>query len=61
MVVHELVQFILTLGFDFQIKMPGKAKTSFFKYEEDNMKAAIEAVRNGMPKLAAAKTYNVPR
>lgn len=41
--------------------MPGKAKTSFFKYEEDNMKAAIEAVRNGMPKLAAAKTYNVPR
>lgn len=42
--------------------MPNKAKTSsFFRYEEDDMKAAIEAVRNGMPKQAVAKRYNVPK
>lgn len=38
-----------------------KASKSFFNYDEQHMKAAIEAVQSGMPKKTAATTFNVPR
>lgn len=41
--------------------MSSAKNKSFLLYEEGNMKAAIEAVRGGMSKKAAATTYNVPR
>ncbi len=42
-------------------KVPRKAGSTYGSFEEKDMASAVAAVRDGMPKDTAAKTYGVPR